>query len=210
MAGRRAAESGSGVFTGLVEETGTIDHAEKDHDGRRLVVTSAIVGHGLAIGDSVSVNGCCQTVVESKDGWFAVVAVPETLRHTTLGALVAGDPVNLERPVRLMDRLGGHLVQGHVDAVGRVRMVREEAPGWWLSIEAPRELLRYIALKGSIAVDGVSLTLAGVDDAGFEVAIIPHTWQATVLRHYRPGSEVNLEVDLLARYLERLIKEAST
>jgi riboflavin synthase len=135
--------------------------------------------------------------------------VPETLRRTNLGALAEGDPVNLERPVRLMDRLGGHLVQGHVDGVGRVRLVREEAPGWWLSIGAPPEVLRYVALKGSIAVDGVSLTVAGLDEEGFEVAIIPHTWQATVLRHYRPGSEVNLEVDLLARYLERLVKEGS-
>jgi riboflavin synthase len=197
------------MFTGLVEELGTIEHAEPEADGRKLVVTAPLVGQGLAVGDSVSVNGCCQTVVEADGGAFAVIAVPETLRCTNLGALVEGDSVNLERPVRMMDRLGGHLVQGHVDGVGRVRAVREEAPGYWMSIEAPAEVLRFIALKGSIAVDGVSLTVAGVDAAGFEVAIIPHTWQATILKHYRPGSEVNLEVDLLARYLERLVKEVS-
>src|SRR5882672_3050326 len=124
------------MFTGLVEELGTIEHSEPEADGRKLVVTAPLVGQGLAIGDSVSVNGCCQTVVEADGGAFAVITVPETLRCTNLGALVEGDSVNLERPVRLMDRLGGHLVQGHVDGVGRVRVVREEAPGYWLSIEA--------------------------------------------------------------------------
>ena len=195
------------MFTGLVEEMGTIEHAEPDEGGRRLVVTAPVVGQGLTIGDSVSLNGCCQTVVDTGGASFTVVAVPETLRRTNLGELVEGDRVNLERPVRLMDRLGGHLVQGHVDAVGRVRVVREEAPGWWLSIAADREVMRYVALKGSVTVDGVSLTVAGVDEGGFEVAIIPHTWEATILSQYRPGSEVNLEVDLLARYLERLLKE---
>ena len=108
-----------------------------------------------------------------------------------------------------MDRLGGHLVQGHVDAVGRVRGMREESPGWWLDISAPPDVLRYVAHKGSIAVDGTSLTVARVDEDGFSVAIIPHTWQATICRAYAPGSEVNLEVDLVARYLERLVREAT-
>ena len=134
--------------------------------------------------------------------------MPETLRRTHLGSLVEGDFVNLERPVRLMDRLGGHLVQGHVDAVGRLRTVREEAPGWWLDIDAGPEVLRYVALKGSIAVDGTSLTVARIEANAFSVAIVPHTWQATICRLYRPGSEVNLEVDLIARYLERLVLEA--
>ena len=194
------------MFTGLVEETGTIERAEPSDGGRRIVIAAPVVGRGLEVGDSVSVNGCCQTVVESLDGTFAMIAVPETLRLTTLGALVEGDEVNLERSVRLMDRLGGHLVQGHVDGVGRVRAVTEEPPGVRLSIEAPGELLRYVALKGSIAVDGVSLTVAAVDENGFEVAIIPHTRQATIVRHYRAGTEVNLEVDVVARYLERLVK----
>jgi len=149
------------------------------------------------------------TVVAAEGGQFTVVAVPETLRRTNLGALVEGDQVNLERPVRLMDRLGGHLVQGHVDAVGRVRAVREEPPGWWLVITADADVMRYVALKGSITVDGVSLTVAEVEDGAFAVAIVPHTWESTVLRHYRPGSEVNIEVDLVARYLERLLKEAT-
>jgi riboflavin synthase len=194
------------VFTGLVEETGVVERAEPDEGGRRIVIAAPVVGQGLAIGDSVSVNGCCQTVIEARDGAFAMIAIPETLRLTNLGALSEGDEVNLERPVRLMDRLGGHLVQGHVDGVGRVRAVIDEPPGVRLSIEAADALMRYVAHKGSIAVDGVSLTVAAVNDGGFEVAIIPHTQQATIVRHYRAGSEVNLEVDLVARYLERLVK----
>jgi len=196
------------MFTGLVEEVGLIEEIEPHDGGRRIVISAPVVTTDLAIGDSVNVSGCCQTAVAVGDGLFSVVAVPETLRRTHLGALVDGDSVNLERPVRLMDRLGGHLVQGHVDAVGRVRTVREEAPGWWLEIEAEAEVLRYVAFKGSIAVDGTSLTVARLDEDAFSVAIVPHTWQATVCRFYRPGSEVNLEVDLIARYLERLVQEA--
>ncbi len=196
------------MFTGLVEELGTIEEIEPHEGGRRIVISAPMVVTDLAIGDSVNVSGCCQTVVEAGAGVFAVVAVPETLRRTHLGSLVEGDRVNLERPVRLMDRLGGHLVQGHVDAVGRVRAVREEPPGWWIDVEAEPEVMRYVAFKGSIAVDGTSLTVARVEDGAFGVAIIPHTWQATVCRFYRPGSEVNLEVDLIARYLERLVQEA--
>lgn len=198
------------MFTGLVEEVGTIETTEPEDGGRRLVVSATLVASDLKPGDSVNVNGCCQTAVAAGGGQFSVVAVPETLRRTNLGALVEGDVVNLERPVRLMDRLGGHLVQGHVDAVGRVRVVREEAPGWWLDIEAAPEVLRYVAFKGSITVDGTSLTVARLDEDAFSVAIIPHTWQATVCRTYKPGSEVNLEVDLIARYLERLIREEAS
>jgi riboflavin synthase len=204
----RAGE-GALMFTGLVEETGTVERTEPEDGGRRLVIAAPVVGQGLGVGDSVSVNGCCQTVVAVNDGSFETVAVPETLRLTNLGALVEGDEVNLERPVRLMDRLGGHLVQGHVDGVGRVRAVTMELPGVRLAIDAPFELLRYVAHKGSIALDGVSLTVASVDERGFTVAIIPHTLGATIVRRYRAGSEVNLEVDLLARYLERLVKEES-
>jgi riboflavin synthase len=197
------------MFTGLVEEIGTIETVEPDRGGRRLTISAPIAAADLRAGDSINVNGCCQTVVESGGGQFAMIAVPETLRRTNLGSLVEGDSVNLERPVRLMDRLGGHLVQGHVDAVGKVGALKEEAPGWWLEITAPAEVLRYVAEKGSIAVDGTSLTVAGRDEASFAVAIIPHTWQATICRYYRPGSEVNLEVDVLARYLERLVQEAT-
>ncbi len=197
------------MFTGLVEEVGTIEFTEPAEGGRRFVVSATLVASDLSPGQSVSLNGCCQTAVAAGDGQFTVLAVPETLRVTTLGSLVAGHAVNLERPVRMMDRLGGHLVQGHVDAVGRVRVVREEAPGFWLDIEAPPEILRYIAYKGSIAVDGTSFTVARVDEGAFSVAVIPHTWQGTICRTYRPGSEVTLVGVLIARYLER-VGEAAT
>ncbi len=196
------------MFTGLVEEIGVVEEIEPNDGGRRMIVSAPLVTSDLAIGDSVNVNGCCQTAVAVGDGQFTVIAVPETLRRTQLGTLVEGDSVNLERPVRMMDRLGGHLVQGHVDAIGRVRTVREEAPGWWLDIEAGADVLRYVAFKGSITVDGTSLTVARIEEDAFSVAIVPHTWQATICRTYRPGTEVNLEVDLIARYLERLVQEA--
>ena len=195
------------MFTGLIEEVGTVEEIEPDAGGRKLLVSAPVVASDLRPGDSVSVNGCCQTVIASGGGRFTVVAVPETLSVTTLGAFVEGEEVNLERPVRMMDRLGGHLVQGHVDGVGKIRAIKEEPPGWRLEVEAPRELMRFVAHKGSIAVDGASLTVAGIDESMFSVAIIPHTWSATICRHYRPGSEVNLEVDLVARYLERLVEE---
>ena len=198
------------MFTGLVEEVGTVEFTEPEEGGRRLVVSATLVASDLEPGDSVNVNGCCQTVTAAGDGQFTMIAVPETLRVTTLGALVEGHVVNLERPVRLMDRLGGHLVQGHVDAVGRVRAVREEEDsGRFIEVEAAPEVLRYVASKGSIAVDGTSFTVARVDEASFAVAVIPHTWQATICRTYGPGTEVNLEVDLIARYLERLVQEAT-
>jgi len=197
------------MFTGLVEEVGTVEFTEPDEGGRRYVVSAALVSSDLKPGDSVNVNGCCQTVIQAGDGQFTVIAVPETLRVTTFGGLVEGHQVNLERAVRLMDRLGGHLVQGHVDAVGRVRVVREEGPGHWLDVEAAPEVLRYIAYKGSISVDGVSFTVARVDEGSFSVAVVPHTWQATICKTYRAGTEVNLEVDLIARYLEKLVEETS-
>jgi riboflavin synthase len=195
------------MFTGLIEEVGTVEEIEPDAGGRKLVVSAQVVASDLREGDSVSLNGCCQTVIAAGGGHFTVVSVPETLSVTTLGALVEGDEVNLERPVRMMDRLGGHLVQGHVDGVGKIRTIREESPGWRIEVETPPALMRFIAHKGSIAVDGASLTVAEIDEASFSVAIIPHTWAATICRHYRPGTEVNLEVDLVARYLERLVEE---
>jgi riboflavin synthase len=195
------------MFTGLIEEVGTIEEIEPDAGGRKFAISAPVVAGDLAPGDSVSVNGCCLTVETAGGGAFTAVSVPETLRVTTLGALVEGDAVNLERPVRMMDRLGGHLVQGHVDGVGKVRAVKDEAPGYRLEIEAPEDLLRFIALKGSITVDGASRTVAGLDETVFSVASVPHTWQATICRTYRPGTEVNLEVDLVARYLERLLAE---
>jgi riboflavin synthase len=152
------------------------------------------------------VNGCCVTVVERGDSWWAADAVIETLQRTALGALEPGDPVNLERPLRLSDRLGGHLVQGHVDAVGKIVARTPLADGSTrFTFSAPPEVLRYVVEKGSIAIDGISLTVAALDDETFDVAVIPHTLAVTTLGHKEPGAAVNLEADLIAKYVERLL-----
>ena len=187
------------MFTGIVEELGTV----ASRDGSRLRINCANVLEGASIGDSTAVNGCCLTIVafDAKHGWWEADVSDETFARTNLGALGAGDPVNLERPVRLADRLGGHLVQGHVDAVGEiVRPVPD------LQIRMPASLLRYVVEKGSITVDGISLTVVKPLDDGFTVAVIPHTSAVTTLGQKGPGSPVNLEVDVMAKYTERLIE----
>jgi riboflavin synthase len=194
------------MFTGIVEELGTVCSFEPNATGARLEFKASLVLEDVHVGDSIAVDGCCLTVVDSGDNWWAADAVEETLRRTALGALRAGDPVNLERPVRLSDRLGGHLVQGHVDGRGRITACTtnpDESLLMW--IQAPPGLLRYVVEKGSIAVDGVSLTIVDVEDDGFSVALIPHTQRATTLGHKRTGDVVNLEADMLAKYVERLL-----
>jgi riboflavin synthase len=184
------------MFTGLVEELGRIESIEGD----RVRISATKVLDGVAIGDSTAVNGCCLTVVAFGDGWWEADVSDETRRRTTLDRLQPGDPVNLERPVRLQDRLGGHLVQGHVDGVGEV-----VAPVPDLRVRIPAPLLRYVVEKGSITVDGVSLTVVDVLADGFTVAVIPHTAEVTTLGHRTPGQGVNLEVDVMAKYAERLL-----
>lgn len=188
------------VFTGIIEEVGRLRSVATVPGASRMVFEAGIVVEGSRVGDSIAVNGCCLTVVEMGAGWWAADAVPETLGRTNLRHLEAGDPVNLERPVRLADRLGGHLVQGHVDGVGTV--VR---PAPELRVRVPEGLLRYLVAKGSITVDGCSLTVVDVSGDGFNVAIIPHTAEVTVLGRRRVGDEVNLEVDVIAKYAERLL-----
>jgi riboflavin synthase len=193
------------MFTGLIEEMGRIARLEPRPGGRRMWISAVRALEGAASGDSVSVNGCCLTLIAIEPGAFAVEAVPETLARTTLGALEEGEPVNLERAMRLDQRLGGHLVQGHVDGVGEVTRVEVEGEGRRVTFGMHDRLLRFVAEKGSIAVDGVSLTVAGMGRHGCEIAYIPHTLAATVAGRYGPGTRVNLEVDLIARYLARLI-----
>lgn len=195
------------MFTGIVEELGRVAAVEPRPEGRRFWIEAPRVRDGLAIGDSVAHAGCCLTVVELAPGRFAVEAVPETLRLTTLGEWAEGDPVNLERSLTLEQRLGGHLVQGHVDGVGVVRAVTPEGEGRRVAIEVPAELRRFVAHKGSLAVDGTSLTVAAITSEGCEIAYIPHTLAVTTAGSYRPGRRVNLEVDLLARYLGRLLED---
>jgi len=194
------------MFTGIVEELGTVTAVAADAGGARIEIAAARVLADAELGASIAVNGCCLTVVELRADRWAADAVTETLDRTSLGRLAAGDAVNLERPVRLADRLGGHLVQGHVDAVGTLRERVPVADGSTrMTFAAPAAVLRYVVEKGSITVDGVSLTVAGIADDAFEIAVIPHTLAVTTLGVRRPGDPVNLEVDVLAKYVERLL-----
>lgn len=195
------------MFTGLVEERGSVLVVEPRPEGRRLWIGAAQVLEDARVGDSLAVSGCCLTVVELRPGAFAVEAVPETLRRTTIGELAPGDPVNLERALRLDQRLGGHLVQGHVDGVGEVRAVTPEGEGRRLALELPASLGRFVAEKGSIAIDGMSLTVAAAEGSRCEIALIPHTLAVTTAADYRAGRRVNVEVDLMARYAARLLEE---
>ena len=194
------------MFTGIVEELGRVRSILPNAGGARIDIDATDVLDDATIGASIAVNGCCLTIVELGDGHWAADAVVETLARTNLGDLVPGDPVNLERPVRLTDRLGGHLVQGHVDSTGTVR-AREPQPdaSEVFRFDAPEEVLRYVVHKGSITVDGISLTVAAVHDDGFQVAVIPHTLAVTTLGARMSGARVNLEVDLIAKYVERLL-----
>jgi riboflavin synthase len=197
------------MFTGIVEELGTVRAVVPNATGARLEIAASRVLEDAEIGASIALNGCCLTVVGLDTGWWAADAVEETLRRTCLGALRPGDRVNLERPVRLADRLGGHLVQGHVDGVGTIVERAPAGDGSTLvRVQAPERLLRYVVEKGSIAVDGVSLTVVGVEPGIFSVALIPHTLAATTLGLKDVGSPVNLEVDLVAKYVERLLQPA--
>jgi riboflavin synthase len=202
------------LFTGIVEERGTVLVA-----GSRLEVASRTVVRDSDAGASVAVNGVCLTVVVGNqpadaraDGSMAFDVSPETLARSSLGALAPGDPVNLERPLTLLARLGGHLVQGHVDGVGRVVAARDPptgaSAGRTMSVEVPEGLVRYVVEKGSIAVDGVSLTVARVDGARFDVALVPFTLRATTLGTTHPGDSVNVEVDVMAKYVERLLRRS--
>ena len=184
------------MFTGIVEELGEV----ASFDGARLRVSAVAVLEDAKVGDSIAVDGCCLTVVEMGPGWWDADVSDETTRRTTLGGRSPGDRVNLERPVRPYDRLGGHIVQGHVDGVGEV-----VAPAPDLRVRMPHDLLRYVVEKGSVTVDGVSLTVVDVLDDGFTVAVIPHTQAVTTLGVRGPGDRVNLEVDVTAKYVERLL-----
>jgi riboflavin synthase len=194
------------MFTGLVEEMGELAAVEDRGEGRALWVHAQRVLEDAEVGHSIAVNGCCLTVTAIEPGRFSVELVPETLRRTTLGHVAPGDLVNLERSLKLDQRLGGHLVQGHVDGLAEVRGIAPEGEGRRLTLDLPEGLARYVAEKGSIAVDGVSLTVARVEDTRCEIALIPHTLAVTIAGRYAAGTRVNIEVDLMARYLARLLE----
>ncbi len=194
------------MFTGIIQSVGGIRRLEpRGGDVRLTIATGKLRMADVALGDSIAVNGVCLTAVALAADAFSADCSRETLSLTTLGDLQPGSPVNLEKALTLSAPLGGHLVSGHVDGVGRLLERTEDARSWRLRIEAPPELARYIAHKGSICVDGVSLTVNSVDGALFELNIVPHTLEETIIVHYQVGTRVNLEVDLIARYLERLL-----
>ena len=191
------------MFTGLIQELGSVEDVSRTDDGVRLAVAAALA-RGLKEGDSVAVNGVCLTAIDVGGGRFAAEVMHETLDRTSLGQASSGSQVNLELPLRVGDPLGGHIVQGHVDGVGRVAGTEPDGFSRRVRIEAPGELLRYVVLKGSITVDGVSLTVAEVDERSFTVSLIPETLQRTNLGAAEDGTSVNLEVDVLAKYVEKL------
>jgi riboflavin synthase len=193
------------VFTGIVRELGVVVEAEDAGGGKSLVVRAPETAARTGVGDSVAINGCCLTATAIDGGAMAFHAVPETIARTTLGSLEPDAFVNVEPALRAGEELGGHYVQGHVDAVGRIQSVEAEGEGLRVFVEAPAGVLRYCVEKGSITVDGVSLTVAELGDDAFAVALVPHTLAATTLSELRPGQEVNLEPDVLAKYVERLI-----
>jgi riboflavin synthase len=199
------------MFTGLVEEVGTIASVEPFANGRRVRVHANRVLDDLAVGDSIAVDGVCQTVVSTDDAGFTVEAIGTTLSRTTLGALQSGDDVNLERPLAAGARLGGHFVQGHVDAVGTVRAVQRHGEHVLMDVDVPAVVAEVTVLHGSIAIHGVSLTVNALPAPGVvQVALIPHTWEHTTLRRLAPGSPVNLEGDLLGRHVVEYLKRRAT
>jgi riboflavin synthase len=194
------------VFTGIVRELGRVESLNGESAGIRLRIVAPVTASSTVAGDSVAVNGVCLTAVEVVGGVLAFDAVPETLRRSSLSHLADGGRVNVEPALRAGEPLGGHIVQGHVDGVGRVVRLEPEGEGARLTVEAPQELLRYVVEKGSITVEGVSLTIAALAPDGFEIALVPHTLSATTLGSLAAGDEVNLEVDVLAKYVERLLE----
>jgi riboflavin synthase len=193
------------MFTGIIEELGSVRSLEKRGEGARLVIEARTVTADTREGDSISVNGVCLTAIDVRADSFAADGSRETLQRSTLGRLRSGSPVNLERAVTPATRLGGHIVQGHVDGRGRFLSAEEHGGSWTLRIAYPRELARYFVFKGSVTVEGISLTIAALAEEYFEIAIIPKTWALTNLSHLRAGCEVNLEADIIAKYVERIL-----
>jgi riboflavin synthase len=193
------------MFTGIIEELGQVRSIEKRGEGARLVVAARAVTEGTQEGDSIAVNGVCLTAIDVRADSFSADGSSETLQRSTLGTLRAGSPVNLERAVTPSTRLGGHIVQGHVDGRGRFLNATEHGGSWTVRIAYPPEMARYLVFKGSVSVEGISLTIAGLTDEYFEIAIIPKTWAVTNLPHLRAGDEVNLEADIIAKYVERIL-----
>jgi riboflavin synthase len=197
------------VFTGIIEELGRVSALEDQAGGVRIVIDASVVNEGTAEGDSIAVNGVCLTALDVQSGSFAADVSPETLSVTTIGTLTVGSSVNLERAVTPATRLGGHIVQGHVDARGTFVSADQAGDYWTVTFRFPPQIAPYLIHKGSITVEGISLTVAALHDDAFEVAVIPKTWEKTNLSTLAAGSPVNLEADLIAKYIERMIQTRS-
>lgn len=193
------------MFTGIIEEIGTIRRIERGAVGARLTIAAKTVLQGTKLGDSIATNGVCLTVVAMTADSFSADVMAESLRRSSLGALQSGSPVNLERAMPLNGRFGGHIVSGHIDGTGTIASQKREDNAVWVTVHTSASLLRYIVEKGSIAIDGVSLTVAAVDETGFSVSIIPHTGTQTILLDKKPGETVNLECDIIGKYVEKLL-----
>jgi riboflavin synthase len=198
------------MFTGIIEELGRVRSVEPRGENAYITIEARHVVEDTKHGDSISVNGVCLTALDIQPDSFAADVSRETLERSTLGRLQSGSAVNLERAVTPVTRLGGHIVQGHVDARGKFVSVADHEGSWTVRIEYPREMARYLVFKGSVAVEGISLTIAALTDEYFEVAIIPKTWEVTNFSQLKPGDEVNLEVDMIAKYVERILRFAET
>ncbi|HMG76525.1 MAG TPA: riboflavin synthase [Pyrinomonadaceae bacterium] len=193
------------MFTGIIEELGRVRAIKNRGEDARIVIEARTVTEGSADGDSISVNGVCLTALDVNPDSFAADISKETLLRSTLGSLSAGSPVNLERAVTPVTRLGGHIVQGHVDARGKFLGSESHGESWTFRIAYPNEIARYLVFKGSVAVEGISLTISNLTDDYFEIAVIPKTWEVTNFSQLNPGDEVNLEVDVIAKYVERIL-----
>ncbi|MFN3872201.1 MAG: riboflavin synthase [Ignavibacterium sp.] len=193
------------MFTGLVEEKGVLKEKIPTGDGFQFEIEAEKVLDDLSIGSSIAVNGCCLTVVKRTDKTFSVDTIEETLNKTNLGVLKQGDKVNLERPLKADARLGGHFVLGHIDTTGRIEDVRELSNSHWMTISFPEKFKQYVIYVGSVAIDGVSMTVADLKDNTFSVGIIPHTWKETIFSEKKIGDTVNLEFDVLGKYVERIM-----
>jgi len=195
------------MFTGIIEETGKISGISSIPGGKRISISAFKIMSDLKIDDSISISGICLTSVEINDKSFTIEAVGETFEKTTIGNLQINQHVNLERAMKLNDRLGGHLIQGHINGVGRIKQLSKRGDNWYLEISIPRELTNYVISEGSIAIDGISLTIAYLEDTNLGISIIPHTYKNTIISYYLKNQEVNIEVDYIARYVENIINK---
>ena len=193
------------MFTGIIEELGRVHSVEQNGENARMVIEARTVTEGTKHGDSIAVNGVCLTALDVTSNSFAADVSKETLERSTLGRLKPNSPVNLERAVTPATRLGGHIVQGHVDATGKFLEAVDHGGSWTVRIAYPREIAPYLVFKGSVTVEGISLTIAALADDHFDIAVIPKTWEVTNFSHLRPGDEVNIEADVIAKYVERIL-----